>query len=396
VDQSSQAPLDWIVLKIAQRCNLNCTYCYVYNRGDDSWKQRPPIISLEIVEALGHRIAEQCAKYSLQRFVVELHGGEPLLVGKKHMQRILDTLRGLCPSVELRVILQTNGTLLDEEWLELFERNKMSFGISLDGPPERADRHRIFLNTGEGSTRRVLANIERLRRAGPKFDRLLGGILCVVDPSMNGGDLVRWFAENDFPYYEFLLPDGNYANPPAGWTGAEPMRRFLLEAFDAWYAMGKNAPEIRLFEVMMLAFMGVKPQLDALGGDLRKLCVVESDGSIGVSDVLRFCQSDYSVDRLNVLTDPLDARTDAYRIDELQRPCTTCERCPHLKSCGGGYLPHRFDGTSFANPSIYCEALYALGERMAEVIRADMPPSLVVLRPVHTSLAGQPSEAGSP
>jgi uncharacterized protein len=115
-----------------------------------------------------------------------------------------------------------------------------------------------------------------------------------------------------------------------------------------------------------------------------------------VSDVLRFCQGDYSVDRLNVLTDPLDARTDAYRIDELQRPCTTCERCPHFKSCGGGYLPHRFDGKSFANPSIYCEALYALGERMAEVIRADMPPSLVVLRPVHTSLAGQPSEAGSP
>lgn len=378
--QTSQAPLDWIVLKIAQRCNLNCSYCYVYNRGDDSWKRRPPIISNEVVNALARRIAEQCVKYSLKRFVIEFHGGEPLLVGKNRLRRIIDAMRALCPSVELRIILQTNGTLLDEEWLELFEHNHVSFGISLDGPPELADRHRVFLN-GEGSTQRVLENIERLRRAGPRFDQLLGGILCVVNPTVNGGDLVRWFVKNGFHFFEFLLPDGNYANLPPGWKGVEPIRRFLLEAFDTWYAMGKDAPEIRLFETMLLAFMGVKPQLDALGGDLRKLCVVESDGSIGVSDVLRFCQGEYSVDQLNVFSHTLDARTDAYRIDELQRPCAKCEACPHLKTCGGGYLPHRYDGKSFANPSIYCEALYALAERMAAAVRADMPSSLVRIHP---------------
>ena len=378
--QSSQAPLDWVVLKIAQRCNLNCTYCYVYNRGDESWKQRPPIISDVIVDALGRRIAEQCARYSLSHFVVEFHGGEPLLVGKRHMQRIIDTLRAHCPSVELRMILQTNGVLLDEEWLELFDRNHISFGVSLDGPPELADRHRVFLN-GEGSTGRVLENIKRLRRTYPKFDQLLGGILCVVDPTVNGGDLVRWFVENGFPVFEFLLPDGNYANLPPGWTGVEATRRFLLEAFDAWYEMGEHAPEIRLFETMLLGFMGVKPQLDALGGDLRKLCVVETDGSIGVSDVMRFCQGEYSTDRLNVLHDELNMRTDAYSIEELQRPSAKCQTCSHLKSCGGGYLPHRYDGSSFANPSIYCEALYALGDRMAAAVVADMPQSLIQIQP---------------
>jgi uncharacterized protein len=209
------------------------------------------------------------------------------------------------------------------------------------------------------------------------FDQLLGGVLCVVDPSANGGDLVRWFVDNGFDCFEFLLPDGNYANLPPGWKGVEPVRRFLLEAFDAWYGMGKDAPQIRLFETMLLAFMGVKPELDALGGDLRKLCVVESDGSIGVSDVMRFCQGEYAVDRLNVFVDPLEARTDAYYIDELQRPCAKCETCPHLKSCGGGYLPHRYDGISFANPSLYCDALYALAERMGSAICKDMPSSLL-------------------
>lgn len=377
--ETHQAPLDWIVLKIVQRCNLNCTYCYVYNRGDDSWKQRPPTISDEVVKALAQRVAEQCAKYSLQRFVIEFHGGEPLLIGKRRMEHIVQTLRVMCPSVELRIVLQTNGLLLDKEWLELFDRNNISFGLSLDGPPEIADRHRVFLN-GEGSTARLLENVQQLRSISPLFDRLLGGVLCVVDPSLNGGDLVRWFVNNGFHWVEFLLPDGNYANLPPGWTGVEPIRRFLLEAFDAWYAMGKEAPDIRIFETMLLAFMGVKPQLDALGGDLRKLCVVESDGSIGISDVMRFCQGEYSVDQLNIFRDPLDARTDVYRIDELQRPCTKCHACPHLKSCGGGYLPHRYDGKSFANPSIYCEALYALGERMAAAIIADVPPSLVQVR----------------
>src|SRR5260370_21781474 len=201
--EAREAPLDWVVLKIAQRCNLNCTYCYVYNRGDNSWKLRPALISDKVVRALGHRISEHSASYSLEHFVVEFHGGEPLLLGKNRMQRMVDVLRASCPSVELRMILQTNRVLLDEEWLDLFERNRIGFGISLDGPPELADRHRVFLN-GEGSTNRVLDNIKRLRRAGPRFDQLLGGVLCVVDPSMAGGGLVRRFRSNEFDYFAFL------------------------------------------------------------------------------------------------------------------------------------------------------------------------------------------------
>ena len=297
------------------------------------------------------------------------------------MQRIIDLLRAHCGAVDLRLILQTNGVLLDAEWIALFAQNRVGFGISLDGPPEIGDLHRVFPN-GKGSTQRVIDNIGRLRRENPAFDEHLGGILCVVNPTMNGGDLVHWFVDHGFQSFEFLLPDGNYVNPPHGWQGAAAMRRFLLEALEAWYAMGEAAPSIRLFETMLLAFMGVEPQLDALGGDLRKLCVVESDGSIGLSDVVRFCGDKYAFDRLDVFHNPLEARTETYRVAQIQRPCSECQACPHLKSCGGGYLPHRFDGRSFANPSIYCEALYAVAERMAKAIVADVPASLVRIGPV--------------
>ena len=66
---------DWVVLKIAQRCNLDCTYCYVYHRGDDSWKTRPPVISDEVVTALAGQVDEQCSKYSLARFVMNFAAG---------------------------------------------------------------------------------------------------------------------------------------------------------------------------------------------------------------------------------------------------------------------------------------------------------------------------------
>ena len=379
MQQRTEPHLDWAVLKIAQRCNLNCTYCYVYNRGDDSWQRRPPLISDEVITAFGRRVTEHCEKHSIPRFVVEFHGGEPLLVGKARMQRLLDILRAECPRIELKFLLQTNGVLLDEEWVSLFRFNAITVGISLDGPPELADRYRVFLD-GKGSTVRVLENVRRLQRSNVGFEEIFGGILCVIHPDANGAELVRWFVAEGFHRFDFLLPDGHYANAPPGTGVVGSVRRFLLEAFDEWYGMGEGAPEIRLFETMMLGFMGITPQLDALGGDLRRLCVVESDGSVGISDVLRFCHPNYAVDHLDVFKDPLDARTEIYRIGELQEPCQQCRACPYFQSCGGGYLPHRFDGKSFANPSLYCEALYSLGERMASVIRRDVPPRLLVER----------------
>jgi uncharacterized protein len=126
---------------------------------------------------------------------------------------------------------------------------------------------------------------------------------------------------------------------------------------------------------MMMGLMGSEIPLDALGGDLRRLCVVESDGSIGVNDVTRICGGVFSRDILNIFDHPLDEHVSRYGIADIQRPCAQCQSCPHFASCGGGYLPHRFDGTTFDNTSLYCEALYALSDRMMQALRADLPQS---------------------
>lgn len=366
-----QEPLDWIILKLVQICNLNCSYCYIYNRGDESWKSRPKFISQETIEVIAARIAEHCAEHNLDRFVVELHGGEPLLLGKERFRSYVSRIRSLCMPVNIQFILQTNGLLLDHEWIDIFSELGISFGISIDGPPEFHDQHRVFRN-GRGSAARLLSLISELRETHSEFNRLFGGVLCVVNPSINGGELVKWFVRNGFDDFEFLLPDATYINPPDGWKGPGPYRQFLIEAFEAWYSFGKKAPRIRMFETMLEGFLGKKPTLDALGGDIRRLCVVESDGGIGVSDVLRIC-SEYSYDSLNVRQNRLDSHVPHYSIGRLQQPCATCRSCPFFLSCGGGYLPHRYDGKSFDNPSVYCDALFGVLKAIHDRLRKDVP-----------------------
>jgi uncharacterized protein len=366
--------IDWIILKVVQRCNLNCTYCYVYNRGDQSWKNRPAVISDAVLHTLARRISEHCSAYSIGRFTIELHGGEPLLLGKKRMQALLDLLRQECEVADLEITLQTNGLLLDQEWLELFGRNNIRFGISCDGPPEQADRRRVYRD-GRGSTSDLLAVIQKLRETGPLYDEIGPGILCVVDPTSNGAEAVRWFVQNGFNNFDFLLPDGTHVNRPQAWSGAAPYKRFLLEAFEEWCLMGVRAPRIRFFELIMRGLLGIRVSMDYLGGDLRRLCVVESGGSMGLSDLVRICGGIFAHDKLNVFDHPLDEVSTHYDLTRLQEPCSACQACRYFDACGGGLLPHRFDGQSFGNPSIYCEALYSLADAAFEKLRAELPPS---------------------
>src|SRR6202012_3287614 len=107
-------------LKIASRCNLNCVYCYVYNKGDFSWKTRPPVMPEDVFCAAIDRIHEYCRRHGRDRITLVFHGGEPTLVGIATLRRwckyTLKKLVGITPIFSI----QTNGTLLTDGWAELF------------------------------------------------------------------------------------------------------------------------------------------------------------------------------------------------------------------------------------------------------------------------------------
>lgn len=352
-------PLDWIVLKVYQLCNLDCSYCYVYNRGDSSWSTRPKEISNEVLVQLAKRISEHCQQYKLKSFNIELHGGEPLLLGLERMQELVNLLRTSC-TTNLIFHLQTNGTLLDERWIDLFDRNAISFGISLDGPPDINDKHRVF-RSGRGSSSEVASNLRGLSIL-PGFQKWFGGILCVIsDPKYDPKIILEWLGQIGVKRMDFLLPDGNYANLPQRWQGAEEYGDFLCRAWEAWIELGAESPKIRTFEYMFRGLTGERITLDALGGNLEGLCVVETDGTIGVSDVARIC-SPMSLDKMNLFSNQLDERTQKYELASVQSLSQKCTECKYLSACNGGYLPHRYDGNSFQNPSLYCEALYRVSD----------------------------------
>src|SRR5262249_11823255 len=137
--------------------------------------------------------------------------------------------------------LQTNGTLLDDGWLDYFATSNIAFSISLDGPPLVHDACRLD-HGGQPTSHRVV-NAINLVNAHPAR-KLFGGVLCVANPLVSGREVIEYLFDLGITKLNFLLPDGNHANPPKPPSSASDLGRFLCEAFDAWY--DRNDPELHV------------------------------------------------------------------------------------------------------------------------------------------------------
>src|SRR5262245_40435337 len=106
------------VLKVASRCNLNCSYCYVYNKGDSTWRARPSVMPATVFTAAVQRLQRYCARSGQTEAHIVFHGGEPCLVGaarlKAWCRELRDGLRGVATAY---FSIQTNGTLVNQEWI---------------------------------------------------------------------------------------------------------------------------------------------------------------------------------------------------------------------------------------------------------------------------------------
>ncbi|WDM67685.1 hypothetical protein K6978_19950 [Xanthomonas cucurbitae] len=90
---SSTTQVDTVLLKVASRCNIDCTYCYVYNMGDEGWRGMPALMSDATVDALCQRLSE-LALAQARKFAIVLHGGEPMMMGPRRLKKLLTALRG--------------------------------------------------------------------------------------------------------------------------------------------------------------------------------------------------------------------------------------------------------------------------------------------------------------
>jgi uncharacterized protein len=359
-----------VIVKLAERCNLNCSYCYMYTGADQSWRSRPALLSPTLRRGLVERCEEYLAERQHATVTLEFHGGEPLLIGKQRFAELLEDLRGALGYERARFCLQTNGTMLDDEWCDLFERQAVSWAISCDGPPKIHDRFRVFRNGAPSSE-----TVERaLRLCVGRKSSYFGGVLSVIDPTTDGAEVVRYFYKLGVRNFDLLLPDANYISPPphlaAGFDG--PLLRYLRAAFDEWISCGDSSFRVRLFEEIMKGIYGRRSNLDAFGADLWGIMVLESDGTYQLLDVLRLGGEAEVTTGLNVTAHSFSDFLDATR-DVFPGPCQTCLECPVFSACRGGYQPHRFDGKDYDRPSVYCDVLYGLIVHIYEFVRSVTP-----------------------
>src|SRR5713226_8596184 len=91
--RDSATPLSSFILKVASRCNLDCTYCYEYNMGDQSWRSQPHFVSLDTIRKSAQRVREHALRHGVKFVAFSFHGGEPLLAGQEFFADAVSAVR---------------------------------------------------------------------------------------------------------------------------------------------------------------------------------------------------------------------------------------------------------------------------------------------------------------
>jgi uncharacterized protein len=360
-----------VIMKIAERCNLNCPYCYMYTGPDQGWQKRPKFISDVHTVLLVDRLCEYLAADPNSTIDLNFHGGEPLLFGRRRWLAFLSDIVERVPAGRVRMAVQTNGVLLDKTWLELFMEFGIYWSISSDGPPALHDRFRVF-HDGRPSAHLVESAIRMCVRE--EYSNLFSGVLAVIHHDADGAQVVRYFHDLGVKGLDLLIPDAHYGTSPAHLSHCEhaALLNYLTRAFDQWISYQSPEFGIRIFEEFILGLFGRPSQVDAFGGNLSNVLVLESDGSYQFVDVLHTCGEDQVTTHMHVSRHSLE-EFHLHAAAVLPKACATCRECPIFGVCGGGYLPHRFDGKGFDNPSVYCDVLYPLITYIRDYLRSVTP-----------------------
>jgi len=353
------APIDTVLVKLAARCNLACSYCYFFFGEDQTWRKQPKAISDSTVAALASNLADLRQRQA-KNFAVVLHGGEPLLLGAKRLGGIFQTLRGALKR-DTPISLQTNGALINVEILDLCSEYEVSISVSIDGPQSINDKNRLTA-AGRSLFEKTVSGIASLRNH-PDSNFLFAGTLTVVDPASDPGEIYSFLKGIGSPSTDFLFKDGNHDRLPQG------KKDFRSTEYGTWltrlwdlYVRDPAPIPIRILDDTAKLILGSKGRKEGLGDDAYGIVIIDTDGSIAKNDTLKssYDGADRFETRWNVNDNPIaDILAHPEYLDYVtsQRPTAPeCQKCAFRSVCGGGMPLYRYSGQrGYDNPSIYCE-----------------------------------------
>ena len=355
-----------LIVKFASPCNLNCTYCYEYNTGDDSWKKKPKYFSAENAKMLNKRLREYLKDSELQKINIVAHGGEPLLLGPEKLDEIFTIIKdGIDDKINFG--MQTNAVLANTNIVGVLKKHRVKCGVSIDGNSLH-NKFRVFHN-GKSTYEDTLKGYNLLSE-----NDLVAGILCVVDFETNPEEILDSLCSLNPRQLDLLQPFFNHDHPLGNEKLGDLFYNWFAKAFD--YYMKKtewHIIQVRIFEAALFSILSKKSNSDWFGGPHGNYLVVETDGNYDLLDHLKSIGS-YGKEISNLKMNLKDSSFisanyqvhEVYKKYNIKSPPDSCSTCIQKEKCRGGYYPTRYSSrnNSLNNKSVYCKGLMSFFSKL--------------------------------
>ncbi len=331
-----------LIKPASSSCNLKCRYCFYCDEAASREKNAEMFMSEETAENLIRKMYDFCGENSVLTFMFQ--GGEPLLAGVEFFEKFVCTAEKLKTNGSINNFsLQTNGTLITEDFCRLFKEHNFLIGVSLDGDKELHDKNRCQ------SFEKAMQGIELLRKNGVSFN-----ILSVITSQTDASMLFDFYMRNGFRDVQPIYCLDPLSGEKSDYSiNAKQLARFKKRLFNLWFAEVSKGNHfyVRDFDnLLSLMTKGVAEQCGASGRCNAQL-VVEADGTCYPCDF--YCLDEYECLNINEadINGILGCEGLRKFFEHTEPVNKLCANCPVKALCGGGCKRYR---TLYNQLSGYC------------------------------------------
>lgn len=347
-----------VMIKIVgAMCNLNCHYCYYIDKS--RFYDGNHIMPLNLLEKL---IKEYIETNEADEVVFNWHGGEPLIAGLEYYKNVVKIQKKHSANKKILNTLQTNATLLNDDFASFFKDNDFLLGVSIDGPQDIHDKYRIDKN-GSPTFEKVIKGIELLHRYKVDFNTM-----TTINKASEGrgSDVYLFLKQIGSHYMQFMpvveyvdennriVPPGTYNSKVATWSvGATAYGQFMCDIFDFWVRNDVGSYFVNLFDSVLANYCSVECGCCAYAETCGLNAVVEHNGDVYPCD--HYVYPNYIMGNIaeksiyEIVSSDMMSR---FGIDKRNKLPKKCLRCDSLFVCHGECPKHRFNKTDIGEDGL--------------------------------------------
>ena len=362
----------YVMLKPAgAHCNLACKYCYYLEKNNLYQNTPRHLMSDEMLEQFTREYIEA---QTMPQVLFTWHGGEPLMRSIDFYKKALALQKKYAHGKQIDNVIQTNGTLLTDEWCEFFAKNHWLVGISIDGPQEYHDHYRVT-PAGKPSWEKVMQGISLLKK-----HRVEWNAMAVVNAynAEHPLEFYHFFRDNGCQYLQFtpiverltehedgrtlasLADDREFPLADASVT-PQQWGNFLCTIFDDWVRHDVGKTFVEIFDCTLANWMGVLPGICAYSKECGHAGVMEHNGDVYSCDHFVFPEYKLGNIREQSLIDMLyGEKQQAFsRLKHTSLP-RQCKECDMEFACHGECPKNRFEKDKYGEPGLnyLCQGYY--------------------------------------